>query len=61
MIPFPMSLRSTTGIHAFIFLLFTGSSGLTFNIGELPGSLATIGMFVKLTIVLLLLLLLLLL
>ena len=57
MIPFPMSLRSTTGIHAFIFLLFTGSSGLTFNIGELPGSLATIGMFVKLIVVLLLLLL----
>lgn len=28
-------------------LVFTGSSGLTFTVGELPGSLASIGKFLK--------------
>lgn len=33
--------------HYFPSLVFTGSSGLTFTVGELPGSLASIGKFLN--------------
>ena len=46
-INFRAYLTLTNVNHYFPSLVFTGSSGLTFTVGELPGSLASIGKFLN--------------